>query len=1584
MDIKELNQLKENAKKGVLEAIIAYENAVFKASDSDICDELKKDAFEFFNKLAVNNILNSEARLYVKSILANCYNFGVGVKKDENEALKYFEIAENCYNFYYLRSASFISRIYSEYKSAINDNKYSYSVILKDNNNEKYYKNIYEALYNQIEGRDLVLNEEYYSLTKDACFCGGHIYPSKSNEKVFIHANELFISNYSSKTVIENVIFKSNKESLSIYGNFVFKNCEFIGMHINICENSEGVFENCSFSNNFDASNLDSSYSPNDDSIAVSFNEAKSRTIFKNCNFEKNHFGIFIHNKTASVIIDNCAFSDCFRKSVCLEGNVSVVGKHKYEIIFGDYKNCQNYFTFDINSSKNVLSESNSVMFGDNCAKIIGFIDELYTVDEFLKSEWFNEVYKKVHISNYLLYKRDLLPICKISIDGEIQTSKTFEKFINKNIEVKYFDLDFKDSSDLFVNKFLNVDLNKLDNPENAGIKLVLAYLSEYEENSVSSFFKFVDSLKRIFEKPSKEDLMKYQNTFNLLESFIINSWNKKYTKKIKSTLERLCIETLDTSENFTVEDFVIRKYVFYLEDKILSNKNNCLDDLFFSILDDNHKKLNFSFNIIKKYVKGNFKQIITDIENLKDCVINFYDELDIEEENLIDFDLYLKKCQKDTKSKFNLKEKFLLAKNGDEESIDWLCNEKNINNYLDDYVFDSSELLFDVNMIENVIDNIEEADYEKFKENFISPSYSDFKYVFEENDYLKLFFYRRLYKLGTLLVSLGKFLYEGIGCKKNKQKGIKFLIEAAARDDFNLTFCSGIIDNKKDYESIRSKIIEIGKSSINALLSELKNELVEIDKSFETLFKYDICKIESEYLYFFDVEKYQNVEISFRNRKVAFILSTDCTWFEKIKKFIEIFVDLFENHTFEQIEAQIENLIKCKGIKLGCIKSFKNSNKHNGYYNYFALDEEETEEDEAEDNDNNEEIMLFAEKLGESSFYNFIFESKIRLSKFTKIIDVACFRDSVIEEINIPSSVVDIRKSAFRGCSIKSITLPKNLKIIRDRLFLEAQVKSIDIPNSVEIIGEYAFFDSSIEKIKIPNSVRSIGECAFVKKNGEKIDIISKNNNFVLENGIFYDSKKEKILAVTKDFNGKIADSVKSIDNAFIKFDFRAFDKLILPSSLKSLELSFFYYSHFNEIVIPENLKKIIEDDFIDFDIDSEISDIKKISVSPKNKYFKVKNGILTNKIESKIYTAESCIENLILPKNITDCQNLPKLQFVKTIVFPKNVKIINYGAFRSCKNLKKVTLPENLLDIESNAFENCYNLSEINIPKYANISETAFSCCSSLKFNIHPQNKSLKTFGKFITDYAVNKIIWVDRNIESIEIPETITSLDNEDFIRCEKLKYIKISKNIKRISTYAFARCFSIEKIEIDPENENFIVENGILYDSKKTNIYALEKSVKNIFFEKSISDINSFVFAGHLFDKIEVEENHEQFTVKNGILYEKGYSSEENTLLFEKNVKNIVFNQDSVCAYMFYNFENLESIKFDYEIDLIGYRSFENCKNLKTIELTEVASNFSISEFAFENCTSLEKIIVEKDSIAEKEFIKYGLKDKLFYK
>ncbi len=169
------------------------------------------------------------------------------------------------------------------------------------------------------------------------------------------------------------------------------------------------------------------------------------------------------------------------------------------------------------------------------------------------------------------------------------------------------------------------------------------------------------------------------------------------------------------------------------------------------------------------------------------------------------------------------------------------------------------------------------------------------------------------------------------------------------------------------------------------------------------------------------------------------------------------------------------------------------------------------------------------------------------------------------ITSVTIPEGVTSIGDGAFRGCeNLTAVTLPGTIRHIRKAAFaLCKKLTSLQLPDSLEVIGDYAFENcENLKDINIPSSVREIGRSAFVsciKLTSIKIP----ENIHSIPRGMFYECHSlEKI---------EIPDNITSIgDYAFEFCDLR---EVTIPKGVKTIGKSAFgYCKHLRKVTFSGN----------------------------------------------------------------------------------------------------------------------------------------------------------------------------------------------------------------------------------------------------------------------------------------------------------------------------------------------------------------------------------------------------------------------------
>lgn len=164
------------------------------------------------------------------------------------------------------------------------------------------------------------------------------------------------------------------------------------------------------------------------------------------------------------------------------------------------------------------------------------------------------------------------------------------------------------------------------------------------------------------------------------------------------------------------------------------------------------------------------------------------------------------------------------------------------------------------------------------------------------------------------------------------------------------------------------------------------------------------------------------------------------------------------------------------------------------------------------------------------------------------------------------------------------------------------------------------------------------------------------------------------------------------------------------------------------------------------------------------------------------------------------------------------KEVQIIGTGVFENCRSLSYIDLNK-VNAICERAFYSCEKLNNIDLSKVINIGAEAFFSCSSLEtadltsaVNIgHRMGDTYFSYGSAFKDCTSLKNVILGNSllnifpgsfcntaIETIALPEGLSSVYDNVFEECSNLKSIELPSSIISIGQNAFSNCSSLSNI------------------------------------------------------------------------------------------------------------------------------------------------------------------------------------------
>ena len=236
-------------------------------------------------------------------------------------------------------------------------------------------------------------------------------------------------------------------------------------------------------------------------------------------------------------------------------------------------------------------------------------------------------------------------------------------------------------------------------------------------------------------------------------------------------------------------------------------------------------------------------------------------------------------------------------------------------------------------------------------------------------------------------------------------------------------------------------------------------------------------------------------------------------------------------------------------------------------------------------------------------------------------------------------------------------------------------------------------------------------------------------------------------------------------------------------------------------------------------------------------------------------------------------------------------------------------------LRTINSSAFNHCWNLQSIQLPQHVtSISTSAFFECVSL------EEISIPASVKIIDGYAFNGCT----SLASLTLPEGLTTIGDYAFSNCS-MSALAIPSTVTKIAQSAFWGCSSLDNITVDPDNT--------VYDSREdcnaivtTATNTLSLGTVSTVIPSSVTAIGPYAFYGN--SRLEVID-------------------------IPGGVTSVGMSAFSGCT-------SLTSVNLPSTLTTIAYGAFQGCSKLRNIVLPNGLK--SIGESAFQRCKYLRKIYI----------------------
>ncbi len=276
--------------------------------------------------------------------------------------------------------------------------------------------------------------------------------------------------------------------------------------------------------------------------------------------------------------------------------------------------------------------------------------------------------------------------------------------------------------------------------------------------------------------------------------------------------------------------------------------------------------------------------------------------------------------------------------------------------------------------------------------------------------------------------------------------------------------------------------------------------------------------------------------------------------------------------------------------------------------------------------------------------------------------------------------------------------------------------------------------------------------------------------------------------------------------------------------------------------------------------------------------------------------------------------------------------------------------------------------NINTVRLPEaLTSIGKHAFCHCSSLNSITLPNNLVSIDEGAF----------WYCTAIETVELPNSVVSLGHGAFQGCSNLRTIRLSENLTSIGHAVFCYCSKLISMDL-PNGITEIPPHTFCGCTSLASItipdsvacisfYAFFQcsSLQSIFIPASVTEIvddHTFAECTNLKEFV-VDDNNNSYKAIDGVLYDF-----DQLYLFaypagkQTNSYAIIDGVQRIGYTAFQGSENLITIAIPNSVSYIDDNAFYGCTNLETLELPDHIT--SIPEWCCYNCKNLKSVSISK--------------------
>lgn len=622
-----------------------------------------------------------------------------------------------------------------------------------------------------------------------------------------------------------------------------------------------------------------------------------------------------------------------------------------------------------------------------------------------------------------------------------------------------------------------------------------------------------------------------------------------------------------------------------------------------------------------------------------------------------------------------------------------------------------------------------------------------------------------------------------------------------------------------------------------------------------------------------------------------------------------------------------------------------------------------------------------------------------------------------------------DTWRSSYRYYSIKKVIIEEGVTSIQNMAFHTCtSLTTVVLPETLTHIGDSAFAGcSKLSEMSLPSSLVEIGGSAF-SGCGNLQELVFPDSLTHIGNGAFSSCSSWKKVTWPSQ--------ISEIENTTFQ-QCTQLTEIILPEGLVKIgDLAFTGCTALKSISIPASVTEIGNKVF------DNCSSLEAVHISEANSTYASDDGVLYDLAKTVLMKCPEAKAEVSIPSGVLEIADhaFQRCRQLKEIKVPSSVNRIGSGAFLSCSSLESIELPEGIVNISMTVFAACTSLQSIVIPetvgridefafrgctslqsiviplKVSKILENAFKDCTSLtsvlylgseedwkNVTIESGNEMLlraeKIFlygqcgvdlwwiladgGELIIQgsggmytYEAGKAPWepLKELIQSITVGSGVTGISEGVFQNCINLSRVSLPSTLIQLRNAPFAGCLSLAEINLESGNSEYTVENGILYNKAKTCMICCPAMCENAVIPESVTDISAYAFAfcTRLTSlTIPVDVNSIGDLAFYGCISLNDIHVTSGNAQYE-SVDGILYMKTEDQLMLSCCPAGKNEVHLAEGTTVIGEDAFSLCHKLKSIEIPDGVN--TLREYAFSDCLNLAEITIPKSvsSIGENAF------------